>query len=223
MSRSLFISRDLSATSAFSALKEEWLIVDQSLLEFTTIPFRQPAAFDWIFFYSQRGVIHYFDQASADTLDGKKVAAFGPKTAQALTEFYARIHFIGTGYAHASAPAFKMIAGGAQVLFPRAKRSLQSMQRALSLSIRAIDLIVYDNSPKTIIEIPRCDVLIFTSPLNAKTYFHHYNINEQQQIIAIGHTTAATLKELGVPKVLVPDQPNEQSMVALINKIQIDG
>lgn len=195
-------------------------MVDSSLLQFKTIHFEALPDSDWIFFYSQKGVFHFFDQADRMDIVGRKIAAFGPKTAHALNDFDLSANFIGTGYADQTAPAFLLIASGETIIFPRARTSRKSMQKSLGNKIRAIDLVVYDNIPKVEVQIPPCDILIFTSPLNAKTYFQHYQKQDRQKVIAIGKTTATTIKELGIEEVLIPDQPNEEALLKLVEEIQ---
>ncbi len=219
-SDSIFISRELHSDSPFNTLRSRWNIVDCSLLQFETIHFGELPLSDWIFFYSQKGVFHFFDQTSKHDIVGRKIAAFGPKTAHALMEFEVSVHFIGTGYADQTAPAFLLLAKGESVIFPRAKTSRKSMQKSLGQTIEAIDLVVYDNKPKEGIMIKPCDILIFTSPLNAKTYFKYHQKLETQKVIAIGKTTATTINELGIRQVLVPDQPNEEALLKLVEQIE---
>ena len=93
------------------------------------------------------------------------------------------------------------------------------MQKALRDKVDSIDLVVYDNLPKPDIVIPPCDILIFTSPLNAKTYFSHYEKLGHQQIVAIGRTTASTINELGIDNVIIPDNPTEEALANLVKQI----
>lgn len=219
-SESIFISRQLTPNSPLNALKSQWKIVDYSLLQFETIHFQELPDSDWIFFYSQKGVVHFFDQVNTDDIAGRKIAAFGAKTANALKDFEVPVHFIGTGYADQTAPAFLLLASGETIIFPRASNSRKSMQKSLGQKIEAIDLVVYDNIPKEKVVIPPCDILIFTSPLNAKTYFQHYPRLEAQKIIAIGKTTAGTINELGIRQIFIPDHPNEEALLKLVEEIE---
>lgn len=219
-SKSIFISRELTLNSPLNTLRSQWNLLDSSLLQFETIHFEALPDSEWIFFYSQKGVFHFFDQADRMDIVGRKIAAFGPKTAHALNDFDLSANFIGTGYADQTAPAFLLIAKGETVIFPRARTSRKSMQKALGKKIIAIDLVVYDNIPKENVQIPLCDVLIFTSPLNAKTYFHYHQKQDTQKVIAIGKTTASTIKELGIDEVLIPDQPNEEALLKLVEEIE---
>ncbi len=126
------------------------------------------------------------------------------------------MHFIGNGKAVQTAEAFGYLAQNSSICFIRAKRSLQSVQSLLSGTITRSDLVVYDNHSRDDFEDPQADILIFTSPLNAKTYFSKYPLRPLQIVIAIGATTAQTLQALGIAKVLMPHQASEESLVDLV-------
>src|SRR5699024_9578924 len=55
--------------------------------------------FDWIFFTSINGVIHFFNQLKDHSkLNGKKIAVVGHKTEEALKRFGFDAHFMPTVY-----------------------------------------------------------------------------------------------------------------------------
>ncbi|MCB0562526.1 MAG: uroporphyrinogen-III synthase, partial [Phaeodactylibacter sp.] len=58
--------------------------------------------------------------------------------------------------------------------------------------------------------------LVFTSPLNAEVYFGKYALEKEQQVVAIGDTTAAALHRLGVRKVIVAEEPSEKSLASAV-------
>ena len=214
MSKRIFISRELEITSPLYRLPNHQ-ISGESLLEFETLDIQVVPDCDWIFFYSQQGVKHFSKQVSADQI---KVAAFGPKTAQACKDAGLLVRFVGTGKADQTALALDLVAGGERVLFIRAKNSMRSVQK-LAQQVEIFDLPVYDNIPRSNFEIARADILVFTSPLNARTYFSKYAKLAEQEIIAIGPTTAETLIELGMHKVRIPDSASEEAIAELIQII----
>ncbi|NND07836.1 MAG: hypothetical protein HKN87_15775 [Saprospiraceae bacterium] len=217
MSKKLFISRNLHEKSPFWKLKDRVDIYDHSLLQFRSIPFAKIPESQWLFFYSQQGVVHFFRQLSDQQFTDRKLAAFGPKTADVLAEQVPTIHFIGNGSAKATASALQLVTNRQAILFIRARQSRRSVQRCLPKNTHP-DLIVYDNRPKAKFDVPNCDFLIFTSPLNAKTYFDKYPEVEGQIIFAIGDTTAQTIQQLTKAKVWVPPNPSEESLVTLVTK-----
>ncbi len=214
MSKRIFISRELEITSPLYQLPNS-KISGESLLEFESLDIREVPWCDWIFFYSQQGVKHFSKQVSADEI---KVAAFGPKTALACKNAGLFVRFVGTGKANHTAVALDLVAGGDRVLFIRAKNSMRSVQKLVQ-QVEILDLPVYDNIPRSNFEIARADILVFTSPLNAKTYFSKYAKLADQEIIAIGPTTAEALLELGMHEVHVPGSASEEAIVELIQKI----
>ncbi len=210
----LFISRPLGAHSAFHRLSSHLDIFDLSLLSFETITVEQIPDCQWLFFYSQQGVIHFFKQAKATWFRDKRIASFGQKTAQLLSQHTALIHFIGNGRARDTAPALELIVRENMILFVRAKDSMRSVQ--MSTQLQAKELIVYDNRGLDDFSLPHCDILIFTSPLNAKTYFSKYKKEKGQTIFAIGESTASTLHALVGGEVIVPPNPSEGALLSLV-------
>ena len=84
--------------------------------------------------------------------------------------------------------------------------------------VQSFDLVVYDNISRTDFNLPTCDMLIFTSPLNAKTYFDKYKKAEGQVIFAIGSTTAATVEKLTGEPALIPENPSEAELAKLVEQ-----
>ena len=212
----VFISRVLSTSSPLKALSKNLTLIGKSLLAFTPVHFENVPESDWIFFYSQQGVRHFLNQVQPHTLMERRVAAFGPKTGQSLHDEGISVAFTGDGTAGETATAFSLVARGEKVLFARARHSRMSLQKLLSNTIEVLDLVVYDNEPLSTFTVPVCDVLIFTSPLNAITYFKHYELIDHQKVIAIGKTTRETLSKLGIRDVEIPDSPSEAAMVQLL-------
>jgi uroporphyrinogen-III synthase len=213
----VFISRTLTISSPLLTLTEELNIVGKSLLSFSPVPIKKTTDFDWIFFYSQQGVIHFFNSATFE-ITNKKLAAFGRKTGQVLKDRGITVAFTGDGSAENTARAFALVATGDRVLFARAKHSRKSLQELLADTVEVKDLIVYDNKPVSTFEIPYCDVLIFTSPLNATTFFKFQPLHNKQKIIAIGKTTRNALRELGIADIEVPAEPSESAIAALLKE-----
>ena len=145
-----------------------------------------------------------------------KFATIGPSTADFLEEHFEHPNFVGNGVPTVTALSFLKKAKGKKVLFPRAKNSLRSVQQILEKEIEAIDLIVYENVPKTNFDLPDFDYLVFTSPLNAKTYFTKKKYAEGQEVIAIGETTAAALRELGLEKISVAKTATEKGLAEAV-------
>lgn len=209
----IFISRDLTPDSTFQALLEGQAILQaQSLISFEEVPIQQLPVCDWLFFYSKKGLD--FGWASLQQLvPFPKVAVLGPASGKHLKHKFGKVaDFVGTGEPITTAAAFSKAAKGQQVCFVRAKNSQQSIAQLLGEQVQATSLVVYTNVAKTSLSIPFCDILVFTSPLNAQTYYQHYVAKKDQTVIAIGQTTANALDSLGITTVIMASTPHESAL-----------
>ena len=189
----VFITRDLSADSIFyhelTALGHT--VIGRSILRFEGLPFATIPACDWWFFYSPRGVRYFYDSLS-ESGPGKKIATIGARTAAVVREQGGAVHFTGIGSPEEIAREFRQqLHPSETVLFVRAEESRRSVQQHLSAD-RQEDLIVYRSLPIPR-EIPPAELLVFTSPLNYRSFLESNTIHPRQRIIAIGPTTAAAI------------------------------
>ena len=220
LSKSIFISRELEIDGDLmqALLAHHFEITAFSLLDFNAIPFDHLPVCDWIFFYSKKAVAFFFEQKPAISFP-VKYAAFGPGTAEKIRQYGSSVDFVGNGKATETAPLFIDLAKKQKVLFPRAKQSQQSIQKLLPATIKALDLVIYDNHIRTEFAIPEVDFLILTSPMNVQAYFNRYPYSPNQTIIAIGQTTAKALAKLGINKVVIPPSPSEKAIWVLLKKL----
>lgn len=220
MAKSVFISRSISENSPFViALKTKALTVrGASFVAFAASPFEAVPKSDWIFFYSKNAVAYFFENIKKRSLPFNKNAfcwaAIGQSTAESLVKWEVKADFVGTGEPQKTATDFLATARGERVLFPRAANSRQSVQQLLGEGIEAVDLVVYENKPVSVVEICKEDILVFTSPMNAETYFQEYKLQNGQAIVAIGQTTAIALQNLGYKKITIAKEPSETGLAA---------
>lgn len=220
----VFISRTLTDNSLFK--KELSIpnvtIIGQSLVRFSPTPFLHIPKTDWIFFYSKKGVQFFFNAPIIMALLKEnpllKWATIGKGTADELRK-YIPVDFVGNGTPKQTAKAFGNIAAGKKVLFPRAQHSKKSIQQVLKNEIDSYDLVVYRNNTRSDFELPFCDILVFTSPLNTIAYFKKYSLQPKQKVVAIGKTTQQTLYELGIINCYVAAKPSEKEMAKVVNAI----
>lgn len=225
----IFISRNLPPNSSFrkELTGSGMEIIGQSLIQFSPTLFNSISVIDWIFFYSKNGVKFFLETFTTNRFlhilseenISLKWAAMGEGTAEALLSYKIQPDFIGNGQPKATAQAFGKIAKGQKVLFPRAKNSKQSIQQLLAKQIKQVDLVVYENEVKSNLAIPFCEILVFTSPLNAQAYFQKYPINPKQKVIAIGKTTHKELLKIGLKDVTIASQPTEKRMAAAVKQV----
>ncbi len=216
MKTKIFVTRDLGPDSNFYSMPDQFEVQGSSLIEITPVQFSDFPATDWIFFYSRHGVGHFFSQLSLKLPSATKLACIGPKTGLAIEQHGYIPSFVGDGHSTNTAQGFSIVAKGQSVLFPRARQSMQSIQKLLAAGITSHDLIVYDNQGKPTVQQSEADFIVFTSPLNAQTYLANHPISPGQTAVAMGDSTGARLSSLGVDKFLKPDEPNEEAIVSLI-------
>ena len=139
-------------------------------------------------------------------------------TADELSHYVTDISFIGNGAPEEVAKHYQTITKPhTSTCFIRAKNSVDSV-RSLINRDQDFSLPVYHNS--IIEEIPNgeFDILIFTSPMNVEAWFGKRS-HSQEQIIAIGHTTAKKLKEYNILDVTVSNQPSEMGMAESLHTL----
>ena len=221
--KKVFISRTLTEKSAFKNELEAqgYKTEGNSLVKFSGMDFKLDKPFDWLFFYSKTAVNYFFKKVKPEDIKGKKIATFGSSTAKALESFKLKADFHGKGDSSAVAKQFLQIANNQTVAFPRAKSSLKSVQTKIAAKAKVVDIPVYKNVPKDKTESSNADFLVFTSPLNAKTYFKNHKANDKQRIIAIGKTTGQALVSLTKNKVYVSDISSEENLVKMVNRVQM--
>ncbi len=146
----------------------------------------------------------------------------GKGTAAALKRQNISPDFIGTGSPKMTAMEFLKKAKGQKVLFVRAKNSKKSIQSLLKKKLEVADLVAYNNIISSDFNLPVCDCLVFTSPMNVQAYFEKYTVQKHQKVIAIGKTTQKALNKLGVTDVLVAKNPSEESLAETVLAILPD-
>lgn len=219
--KTVFITRPLSRKSVFQNQLEAagFTVNGISLLKFSAVSFDSIPSSDWIFFYSKNGVNFFFRGLKDKNLslpNQVRWGVMGKGTADALLKKVSQVDFIGHGNILQTATEFLTRARGQIVLFPQASNSRQTIQRLLEDNITQKDLIVYHNEPKKQVNIPDCNILVFTSPMNVKAYFKDRVLFDDQKVFAIGRTTAKTLVSIGIEDFNIAEEPTEEALVKVI-------
>lgn len=217
LTKTIFISRELSEDSPIQALSAEgFTVIGKSLLSFSAIDFAPPAAADYIFFYSRNAVDYFLKHPKANALlKQANIATIGSKTALLLEEQYdCQADFIGSGLPHKIAEEFKKVLGNKTCLFPRAMNSRKSIQKVL-LPAQVLDLVCYDNTIHPSVIIPSTDIVILTSPMNAAAYLMQHSLADKT-LITIGETTRSYLRDQGIKNILSAKEPSEESIRELV-------
>lgn len=219
-SRSVFISRQLSSDSYFKRALTHYgfNVIGHSLIDFEAIAFgRELPDAHWIFFSSKNGVRFFFDQ-QPHLPPNVRLAALGSSTAKAIAAAVGHMpDFVGQGSDIPSiARQFAQLAAGQRVIFPQPLHSLETVQQTIGHLIQPIKIFCYQNTPtQANLDLPVCDILVFTSPANVRNYLSRYPALPHQKIIAIGPTTAAALQEAGIGNCVVSPIADEVSLADL--------
>lgn len=231
-----FITRDLTDHSEFKNLLTAagWEAEGRSLVELSPLPFYEIPDADWIFFSSQNAVRFFFENQGIlsvsdfkppSALKHNRWAALGPATAKALADFVESVDFTGTGEPRGTAEAFRRggldPVPGSRILFPAARHSRQSVMSFLSDAFQCMHFPVYNN--RLVADPPgsTADVLVFTSPMNAEAYFTKNSLVKNQHVVAIGETTGAALRELGLAEIHIAAEPSERGLADAVLKFDV--
>ncbi|WP_026904634.1 hydroxymethylbilane synthase [Pedobacter glucosidilyticus] len=226
LARKVFISRELSEHSYFyKALTKHGIEIEaRSLIK--TVPtihkldsyiFRN---IDWIFFSSKNG-IEYFFKLNPVLPKDVKFGVAGRGSEDALRQLGKVPSFVGdNGDITEVADEFASVANGTHVLFPSAKDSLRTIQKALSQETQITNLTIYETILVDDVDQSFADVLVFTSPSNVEAYFVDNLLEPGQKIVAIGVSTGKKFDEMNVPYIL-PSSPDEIGLAEAVFGIDI--
>jgi hydroxymethylbilane synthase len=211
---SVFISRELGEESVFGrAMKAHGISCRaESLIDFEPNSFEIPAATKWIFFNS-RTAVQYGQQAlEADC----KFAVIGQGTAKALRKKGVDPDFVVDPLnMEESALEFVKTVGTELVFFPGAEQSMRSIQK-LAANLNFAEASSYTNTIRENIQLEPTELVIITSPLNARAYIESHPNRVRKQYIAIGSSTQKALYELGVRRCYVASRPSEMALVEAV-------
>lgn len=149
-------------------------------------------------------------------LGQQKIAAIGEATAKAIEPFHS-VDFVGDSIDITdSAYRFAETLGSGTVLFPGAAESLKHIQSALPAE-QVIDLTVYSTEEKTV-TIPPCDVYVFSSPSNVRSFFKSKHAKEvnHMKCVAFGDATLEALEKHHISEIRIPDSLEPHSIAYTI-------
>ncbi|HLG02057.1 MAG TPA: hydroxymethylbilane synthase [Bacteroidia bacterium] len=213
---SVFITRDLREDDFFFHVLQsnEFTVEGRALIETNRILLKKIPDAEWVFFSSKQAVKHFLAQTKLKP--GMKIGAVGKATSNELRKFNLRADFIGGGNdTRLTAKQFGAVVGRSTVLFPQAKGSMKAVQAQLP-NAKVIDLIVYETIQRSAENLPKADILVFTSPSNVDAFLEKNKISPGQKLVAMGHATASTLKEKGHHSFWSPDSFDDAGMVRAV-------
>jgi len=213
----IFISRSLNEESPFLELeKGGHTIHHESLISFSALNFECKEDINWIFFYSQNGIKYFFKKENYNP--SIQYGVMGPQSAQYFEMITGhKPQLVGDGNAETISQYFNTSSESQNILFVTAQNSLNSVANQLSENIIYESVKVYKNDIKTDVALPPFDVLVFTSPLNAKAYLESKKLGSEQ-VFAIGSATAAFIKEKTGVTPLYCKAPSEKNLFDLLKQ-----
>ncbi|HOY15095.1 MAG TPA: uroporphyrinogen-III synthase [Saprospiraceae bacterium] len=221
--KSIFITTDIDPDSSINkwAVEEGHQLYGKSLIHFQANAFNLPDQFDIIFFYSKNAVKYFaegLDSAQLSLVKQKLFGAIGTSTAAEVKEVFGKeVQYDFDDYKD-DVEALNDLVKGKICLFPQAQTSRKTIEKALTDCI-AFPIIVYQNVPDlTFVNPYPSDIIAFTSPLNVDAYLAHNKISNQQ-IVSIGKTTAAYLKDNYQLDSLVANHPSEEGILEIIKAL----
>jgi hydroxymethylbilane synthase len=187
-----------------------------SLIEIKPLKFTNLIQADWIFFTSKNGVKHFFGQVE-NLGFSPKIGVAGKGTEKVLNEFGFQADFVGDGSdMNLVGKEFAKLVDGKSILFPQAADSLQTIQKHLSFSSRAINLLVYQTTRKKDVTIPDSDIVVVTSPSNADVFFGREIFPRYEHLIAIGESTAARIESYKIKGFSVANRPDDLGIAEMV-------
>ena len=214
--KSVFITSDISPEDNFSSaiMAKGFALSGQSLIRFEKTEVVLPDC-DWIFFTSKNGV-QFFLGGSQKISSDIKIAAYGNETAKAIRDAGYTVDFTGTGDAESTATEFIKGVREKRIVFLQAVHAENTLREAIGKFNTVTKLGAYNNEPVNNAVLPYYDILVFTSPMNARAFLSANTITGDQKIIAIGTTTKEYLVSQGVTEVSTPPFPELMSIADII-------
>ncbi len=183
----------------------------------------------WLVFTSRNGVDAFFDtlrelgrddptlSSDARALGGVRVAAIGPKTAEALSAHGIRADLIPAVYV-GEAVAESVLARtspGDRILLYRARDARESLPELLRAAGRTVDDVAayatrFVDDPELAGKTASADIVTFTSASTVGSFVH--NVPDAASVLAaktvacIGPVTARAAREAGIRVDVVPDE-----------------
>ncbi len=211
---SVFITRDISEEDYFFRALHSfgYKVSGASLIQTEPVTFQKIPDCNWLFFSSKNGVKHFFAQNS-ELPANVKFGVTGQGTAMELRKHSYVESFCGSSSdMEETGKQFSELVSGKKILFPQTEDSLQTIQKQLNGIAECINLVVYRTTAKTQLEILPADVTVFTSPSNVSAFFSDKKVKPLKQVIAMGKSTEAKLREFGVLNANIPYSPDETGL-----------
>lgn len=198
LNKHIFISKDPSQVSVLKNVieKEKGSLTARAFIRFEKIPVSDIPSEDIVFFSSPRSVQYFLEdhQIPNDTL----IACVGGSTHAELKKHGIAANFVGADDRSIDEVAddFRKFAAESTVLFPVSTLSIGTIASKIDQDKRNVKEIY-----RTILDsasIDTCDVYVFTSPSNVRSFLLKNNIPSRAEVIAWGNSTEKELASRGI-------------------------
>lgn len=207
----IFISKDPKDLSEeLFAMHLSGVLEAKSLIDFHSVSFACPSAYDILFISSIRAADFFLSKCTNNSL----IACAGEQTAQKLLDkYHLRADFIAqkSGNPIEEAHHFNTWRNGRRVCFPVSQLSVGTYTTNIPDSEKII-LQVYATLFNEV-QINSKDIYVFTSPSNVEAFFKNNSIGAKARVIAWGQTTNQALKEKNILVTTVLDENQQETLV----------
>jgi uroporphyrinogen-III synthase len=173
-------------------------LISKSLIQFESVSFEIPENWEVIFFPSPRAVDFFFKQLTNFNFSNKKFASAGKGTSLALEKWVEKVDFIpkNPGKISEVQSEFTEWLQGRKVLFVGSNQSKKSVLTNLPSSQYEFVQVYYTKFK--LAEIAPCQLYIFSSPSNVKSFSTRNQLPTSSKVISWGQSTTNELKKTGI-------------------------
>lgn len=213
----IFVSRELDEDSPFRALETlGHTLIGESLIDFEDVIINTVPTHEAVFFYSQRAIYPYIKAVGYST--EVEYGVMGPASQATFLELTGhKAQIEGQGDYEALASSLDTQWADKIVLFPVGRRSMKRFKRSLP-QVTQKHVIVYDNTAKEVIDLPACDLVALTSPINVEAYCSAMDMETPLALFSIGQTTAKKMKAYTSREIFYCEDPSEANLYRLVDK-----
>lgn len=216
----IFFSRDCNQAQKLKAFCEAKNIdlIAKSFIAFESVDYKQPKKkIDVLFFTSPRSVDFYLLKCAIPEFI--QVACIGAQTKAHLENRGIAVDFYGKDSTEPGLVAndFQKWIGNRFVLFPISNLSNRSISKILPTS-QYLEIVVYKTieKPESLQCVP--NILVFSSPSNARAYFKMNKFFNHQKVFCFGRTSYNYLKDNAVEAEIL-SEPTEDALINILSEL----
>ena len=219
MTKHILITREVGKDSPFQRLSElDTSLIATSFLTFKAIKPSYIPITQWYYFYSRTGVnMAANHHILSSRINKAKIGVFGPATAVYFEQVFGKSpDLVGNGKIGEHIDLVREVITTQTMTFVQGTASRRSIQRQLTPDLSVEEVHLYSSEYNSIALKTQPDIILFTSPLNADSYYSQYDYSDKQHIISIGKTTHDHLVDRFGISSAYPNEPTEQGMLDLL-------